>query len=249
MSHWKGPPFDVMAPARCPDAIWLPGPGWKISGVLEATGVTLHSAEYDLDPDDKILFNALHSERKASWHFTITKDPFAFIFQHYEDVITWHCGPGNPYTIGIELEGVAPAIVEGPQYDLLVRLLKWIKEDRGWSRVWHRGRQTATAWMSSIYEHQDWMNTSCAVFSNNQIDPVKLIADLKEEDMAEIPTYEEHKKLERRVELLEEAARARAFHEKWLATMGTASESIRWEQYIDKVQAWRLKGNGWAPPA
>ena len=169
---------------RCPFAIWLPGPEWKTSGALEATGVTLHSAEYDLDPDDKILFNALHSGREASWHFTITRPSWNFpslLFQHYEDVRTWHCGPGNPYTIGIELEGVAPAKVEGPQYDLLVRLLRWIREERGWNAVcWHRGSRTVRGLTAAIHEHQDFMSTNCAVFTNNQIDPVKLIADLEE---------------------------------------------------------------------
>lgn len=173
---------------RCPFAIRLDGPPEKTSGRLEATGVTLHSAEYDLPEDQQVLHNALFSDREASWHFTITKPPFAFIFQHYPiDVRTWHCGPGNPYTIGIEHEGIAPAKIEGVQYDLLVRLLKWIGSELWKDAPWHRANSLLEPCrphcQGAIWQHQDWMSTLCAVFSNLQVDPVKLINDLKEEDM------------------------------------------------------------------
>jgi len=159
---------------RCPFAIWLPGPPEKTSGTLEAWGATLHSAEYDLPDDEQVLHNALMEPgREASWTFTITRENRyipAMVFQHYDtNMRTWHCGPGNPYTIGIELERLGDQIIEGPQYDLLVRLLKWLDDGAGW--------------VGRLFEHRDWMATNCAVFSNKQIDPIILTADLEEEDM------------------------------------------------------------------
>jgi len=154
----------------------------------EKRGVTIHTAEYDVrDWDEKILYNALFSGRIASWHFTITKE--GWLFQHYPvDTTCWHCGyPGNLWAVGIECEGIAPDKISGPQYDLLVRLLKWLKENLGWRNGYHRGLvRSPSVEDAQVYEHRDWMATDCAVFTRGMIDPDFLIIGLKEEEVPEI---------------------------------------------------------------
>lgn len=178
----------------CPFALQLPGPDWKRGynyGTLhlthEKTGVTIHTAEYDLAEDDKILYNALFSDRIASWHFTITKE--GWLFQHYPvDTTCWHAGyDANLWTVGIECEGIAPDKISGSQYGLLVRLLRWIKEDRNWGTGYWRDIHASKEFCCGLWEHRDWMATDCAVFSRGMIDAGKLIADLKEEEVIDWP--------------------------------------------------------------
>jgi len=186
-----------MSSGICPFAIQLPGPEWKTSGTIEKCGVTLHSAEYDLPEDEKVLYNVLHSSRKASWPFTITRPSWNFpslIFQHYAlDAWCWHAGPGNPWTHGVELEGIAPQRCEGGQYDNLVRLLKWIREAENWGPQYRRSTLDSKNVCGGLYEHQQWMATNCAVFTNKQVDGDKLIHDLKEEPMPEFIKEQEER--------------------------------------------------------
>lgn len=160
--------------ARCPFAIELRGPAHKTSGTSNKGGAVVHSAEYDLPEDEKVLYNALFSGREASWQFTITKWPF-FVFQHYEvEAVCWHAGAtANRWAVGIEIEMIAPGKIEPEQLMLLVKLLLWIKEQLLWDdfhSVGYDGR---------ISEHARWMATNCAVFGNNQIDKQLLLANLE----------------------------------------------------------------------
>uniref|UniRef100_A0A6H1ZL99 Putative N-acetylmuramoyl-L-alanine amidase n=1 Tax=viral metagenome TaxID=1070528 RepID=A0A6H1ZL99_9ZZZZ len=181
--------------SKCPFAIQVPGPELKRGYTFDGTryhithskiGMTLHSAEYDLPNDDKVLWNALHGVRVASWPFTITKPPFAFIFQHFDPEDTcWHAGySANLWTVGIELEGVAPAKVTGIQYDLLVRLMDWLSGELGWRNWdWHKGdiHNLFPMLGGCIFEHKQWMSTNCAVFSNKQLSFNQLVIDLEKE--------------------------------------------------------------------
>jgi len=178
----------------CDFALQLPGPERRTgynnhtTDLTHAkTGVTIHTAEYDVaDWDEKVLYNALFSGREASWHFTITKE--GWLFQHYPvGAVTWHCGhTGNLWTVGVECEGYAPNKISGPQYELLVKLLKWIGETENWI-PYRRGTPEHSNVCGGLYEHKDWMDTLCQVFSRGMIDPDQLIADLKEEPMVDWP--------------------------------------------------------------
>ncbi|GAF97935.1 unnamed protein product [marine sediment metagenome] len=143
-------------------------------------------------------------------------DPaLAYIYENYNpNVVTW----------SIEHEGWPHDYWTEAMYQADLKLKRWLL-----------GRWPGLA-IVGHYQF-DSVNRNNCPGPNWPIE--RLIADLKEEDVATI---------ERRVELLEEAARARAFHERWLAAIGTNVEAARWESYIDTIQAWRLKGNGWAAP-
>ena len=85
--------------------------------------------------------------------------------------------------------------------------------------------------------------TRCAVFSNNQIDPVKLIADLKEEDMDE----ERIKAIERGLELEREKQNIRADTEAWLATFGGDEQDHgdAFRYLYTRHFKWRVEGKPW----
>jgi hypothetical protein len=161
---------------RCPFAMWLPGPSSKRGyrgAVLthKKTGAVLHTAEYDTDKDAPTLYNALFEEgREASWTFTITRE--GFLFQHYETgTVTWHSGSyeGNLETEGIEHEGYLPDKIDGPQYTVLVKLLKWLREIHEWEE-WERKK--------NLWEHneQSYSYTDCQVFTAGMLDT--LVTDL-----------------------------------------------------------------------
>jgi len=181
----------------CPFAISIPGPDWKrgYSGqniTHTKTGIVIHSAEYESEWDEKVLHNALHSGRIASWHYTVTQPPFMFVFEHYPPETTcWHAGyPANLWTVGIECEGIAPDKIDGQQYELVVKLIRWLQGHRGWSWPWGIGRAAdRNLWLASgptLWEHNEAQEayTDCQVFSRHMIDPLKLIQDLKEEPVA-----------------------------------------------------------------
>jgi hypothetical protein len=113
----------------------------------------------------------------------------SILYQHYPlDAVTWHAGyQGNLWLVGIETEGIAPGKFTEPQYALLVKTLRWIKEEHGWDRWIGKGYKAGTlseAWEASLWEHNAVPGappTNCAVFSRGQVDPDRLLRDLKEE--------------------------------------------------------------------
>jgi len=153
----------------CPFAISVPGPDWKrgYSGqniTHTKTGIVIHSAEYESGWDDKVLHNALHSGRIASWHYTVTQPPFMFVFEHYPpETVCWQASyPANLWTVGIECEGIAPEKIDGQQYELLVRLIKWLAEYFEWPDIkseWEIGKGSALGlWLArprTLWEHNE----------------------------------------------------------------------------------------------
>ena len=189
---------------RCPFAIWLRGPlektGYNGSQKTHAkVGVVLHTMEYESEPawdDAGTLYNALFSEREASWTFSICKFfGGALLFQHYEiGAVCWAQGyDGNLWLDSIETEGIAPGKFTEPQLALLVKTLRWIEEAQGWRHHWIvTGRQATLIpqLAPAIFEHAQVPGapaTNCAVFTNRQIDGAKLLAALnaEEDDMTE----------------------------------------------------------------
>lgn len=192
----------------CPFAIWLPGPESKTgyNGTQKThakVGVTVHTMEYESTPewnDSVTLYNALFSEREASWTFSICKflptgthEDSAILFQHYPvGTVCWAQGyQGNLWLDSIENEGIAPGEFTDPQYALLVKTLKWMKEAQGCpaETPWITGsRQTDLAyhWVGPIlFEHNAVPGapaTNCAVFTHGQVDPIRLLEALNEEE-------------------------------------------------------------------
>lgn len=187
----------------CPDAVRLDGPEAKTGydGVQKThakVGVVLHTMEYESTPewnDAKTLYNALFSTREASWTFSICKFMNgAILFQHYPlDAVCWAQGKqGNLWLIGIETEGIAPGKFTEAQYELLVKLLKWIKEAQGWIKwdgigdrdfVLELAAQDRSTW---LFEHNAVPGapaTNCAVFTHQQVDASRLLNDLQGGDM------------------------------------------------------------------
>jgi len=183
----------------CPIAIRLDGPASKTgyNGIQKThakVGVVLHTMEYESTPewnDATTLRNALFSSREASWTFSICKFMNgAILFQHYPlDAVCWAQGYlGNLWLIGIETEGIAPGKFTEAQYELLVKLLRWLKEAQGWKKwdgIGERGfmldlaPKDRSTW---LYEHNAVPGapaTNCAVFTHQQVDSARLLADLK----------------------------------------------------------------------
>lgn len=197
----------------CPFAIWCPGPPDKVGyhddygNWVDKThakvGVAVHCAEYESTPewdDYKTLHNALFSAREASWTFSICNFFGASIlYQHYPiGTVCWAQGyQGNLWLDSIETERLAPHKLTEPQYALLVKTLRWIKEAHGWQE-WQGigGRQTILGedyppilvWIGWLFEHANTPGappTDCQVFTRGQIDPDRLLRDLRqEEDMS-----------------------------------------------------------------
>lgn len=189
-----------------PGAIWLPGPPSKTgyqddagNRILEThakIGCVIHTMEYESTPewnDATTLHNALFSGREASWTFSICKFMNgSILYQHYPlDAVTWHAGyQGNLWLIGIETEGIAPGKFTEAQCELLVKLLKWIKEAQGWLPydIGDR-REVLGDWPGGwLYEHNAVPGappTNCQVFTHQQVDATRLLNDLKEANMSQ----------------------------------------------------------------
>jgi hypothetical protein len=199
-----------MTDGWCPWAIRCDGPeikrgykdaaGNRILLTHAKVGVVLHTAEYESTPewnDYTTLHNALFSDREASWTFTICRFMNgALLFQHYPiGTVCWAQGyQGNLWLDSIEHEGIAPEKLSGPQYELLVKTLRWIKEAHGWQKWTGIGTKgTVLGWHTVdglsagiLFEHNAVPGapaTNCQVFTRGMIDPVQLLADLKEEEM------------------------------------------------------------------
>jgi len=190
-----------------PDAIRLDGPASK-TGYNGATkthpkvGVCLHTMGYESTPewnDATTLHNALFSGREASWTFSICKFMNgSVLYQHYPlDAVCWAQGyQGNLWLIGIETEGIAPGKFTEAQYELLVKLLRWIKEAQGWPEWYGIGFKGFVLSENVLYdggylwEHNAVPGapaTNCAVFTHGQVDPERLLRDLREEEMQTTP--------------------------------------------------------------
>jgi len=198
-----------MSEGICPFAVWCPGPEWKTgySGrdkIHIKVGVALHSAEYESTPewdDYTTLHNALFSDREASWTFSICDflwygQEAAILFQHYPiGTVCWAQGyQGNLWLDSIEHERIAPHKLTGPQYELLVKTLRWVWRERGWLYhlgignkqtplgVWE-GKSYLAGWLFDHNAVPGAPATDCQVFTRGQIDPQQLLRDLKEEGM------------------------------------------------------------------
>ena len=154
---------------RCPFAIWLPGPAWKVGYTVfgrtsQKTGVVDHSAEGPL----QATLAVLNGMRTASWHFTNDDD----LYQHYPiNDVCWHAGfKANKVCVGVENTGKDEPLTER-QYENLLRLHHWLKE---------QGVLTVCERRVDLWEHNEWMATDCP---SGRIPWERLIADLKETGM------------------------------------------------------------------
>jgi N-acetyl-anhydromuramyl-L-alanine amidase AmpD len=137
----------------CEGAINRPGPAWKqgydgLGNSRRDTGAVVHSAEGSLSA----AFSVLDGARRSSWHFTTAKD--GSFYQHYPlQAVPWHAGfEANIAYVGIECEGVAGEALTAPQFNALVRVLKWVREQEQWGAV-ARGE--------TLFEHNEFMATAC----------------------------------------------------------------------------------------
>jgi len=250
----------------CPFAIRLDGPPEKTgySGAQKThakVGVTLHSMEYESTPewnDATTLYNALFSEREASWPFSIVKFfDGALLFQHYPiGAVCWAQGyQGNLWLDSIEHEGIAPGKFTEPQFALLVKTLRWIKEAHGWPgwvptlgdrRVSFENWQGLGA---NLFEHNAVPGappTHCAVFRNGQLDPIRLLAELQQEedDMGlkrELEIAREFESMSGELFMVEAAQR------EWWAVAGgdPVAEAAAFGDFCDRWDAFRAKRIDW----
>jgi len=193
-----------MSDLWCPFAIRLDGPasktgyqddeGNRILETHEKVGIDYHTMEYespDWYDDAKTLYNALFSGREASWIFSIcSMFGAAWLYQHYPlNAVTWAQGYlGNLWLIGIETESKDKHKFTPAEYALLVRVSKWIGQNLGWKWRGVGNRQTKLTYGVNgwLFEHNATPlapGTDCAVFTHGQVDPERLLRDLREEDM------------------------------------------------------------------
>lgn len=118
---------------RYPNAIWLPGPTWKVNGApLTPRGVVAHSAVGFRSG----LLSVLHGSERASWHFSILFD--GTVWQHYERQQCWHAQAANSFTFGIEHEGGFDPEDEPlteAQLAASVALVRWLGKTYGFPLV------------------------------------------------------------------------------------------------------------------
>jgi hypothetical protein len=212
--------------------------------------------EYESEPawnDATTLHNALFSTREASWTFSICKFfGGALLFQHYPvGAVRWAQEyRGNLWLDSIEVETVAPHKFTEPQYELLVKTLRWIKEAHGWPQqrwaIGNRDYNLAHTRPGMLFEHNAVPGapaTYCAVFSNGQVDATRLLADL-EDDVT----------LQRELEIAREFAGMsgelfkveRAQREWWAVAGGDpALEAVLFEEFCRCWDAFRAKHIDW----
>ena len=113
-----------------PDAIWRPTPkhgygsGDDFDDAHLHQGLTFHSMEGSLSAAFGELDNPA---RQASWTFSVAKD--GAVFQHVDtDNIAWTNGSyeANKRFWGVENEGRAGEPLTEPQYQALLRLVRWL---------------------------------------------------------------------------------------------------------------------------
>jgi len=155
------------------NAIWAPTPkhGYPSTDIHDGDGVVIHSAEGSLSSAQGVLAGP----REASWHFFVCKD--GRVFQHVDTAnIAWTNGSfaANKKFWGIENEGMAGEPLTEPQFQSLAKLVKWLlgplPHIRG-QTLWEHNEMTAFGALP----------TACP---SNRIPWTRLIAALKEEDMA-----------------------------------------------------------------
>ena len=157
---------------RCPDAIWLPGPAWKVGYVVlgrtsAKSGVVDHSSEGPF----QATIDVLNGPRNVSWQFT---NDDSGLYQHYDvEAVCWHAGfEANKKFVGCENTGRKGEPLTERQYNNLLGLHRWLKE-RGVLTVYER--------RVDLWEHNELWPTDCP---SGRIPWEQLIADLKEDDMA-----------------------------------------------------------------
>lgn len=139
---------------RYPDAIWRPGPAWKVNDApLAPRGVVCHSAVgYEAG-----LYAVLDGPTRASWHFSVLYD--GIVLQHYETTAqTWHAQAADAFTVGIEHEGgydpedepLRPA-----QLAASVALVRWLGQELGFALSRADGPE------KSLWEHNEFYAKPC----------------------------------------------------------------------------------------
>lgn len=129
-----------------PNAIWRPGPAFKVNGGVNAChGVTMHSM---VGPLSAALGELGKPERRASWHYSVCQN--GTVYAHYADEAqTWHAGSArNNDLIGIEHEGGVNPYDEPltfAQSEASVALVRWLSQKHGFPLV--RG--------VGLYEHNE----------------------------------------------------------------------------------------------
>ena len=150
-----------------PAAERLPGPasksGYPNKGARESKGVVVHSAEGWRTAMEAQL---IHPSIAKSWHFSVYLD--GHVQQHYPlEAMTWHAKtPANYNYVGIECEGLAGTPVAGAQLESLIKLLKWQREQEGW---------TETARGVTLFEHNEFVATLCP---SGRIPWERILADM-----------------------------------------------------------------------
>lgn len=134
---------------KYPEAIWQPGPTWKVWSEDNAiAGVIEHSME----GEDEGAWSVLNGDTQASWHFSVMYD--GAVFQHYGLSSTpWHAGSKaqNIRLIGVEHEGRKGEPLTPAQLKASVALTRWIARQGGWRM--ERGK--------TLFEHREVSNTTC----------------------------------------------------------------------------------------
>lgn len=134
---------------RYPEAIWQPGPAWKVWPERNAiAGVIEHSME----GEEEGAWSQLNGSAEVSWHFSVMYD--GAVFQHYElDASPWHAGSKarNVTLIGVEHEGRKGEPLTPAQVKSSVALTRWVARQGGWRMERHK----------TLFEHNEVSSTSC----------------------------------------------------------------------------------------
>ena len=157
--------------ARYPNAIWRESAkhGYPSTDTHANEGVVIHSAEGSLAS----ALGVIDGPREASWHFFVCKDGKVYQFVDTAN-IAWTNGSfeSNRRFWGIENEGVAGEALTEAQYGALKDLVRWL-----FPGPYIRGQ--------TLWEHREMTayGSSPTACPSGRIPWVRLIADLKEDDM------------------------------------------------------------------
>lgn len=136
---------------RYPNAIWVPGPAWKVQGSMVVRGVTGHSAV-----GYAAGLRAVLMDGEWAWHFSVLYD--GTVWQHYDSTeIVPHGHAGNGFTDGIEHEGGAIPPYDEPlrpaQLAASIELVRWLSQVHSFPL--QRG--------NGLWQHDDWFPKLCPV--------------------------------------------------------------------------------------
>lgn len=212
-------------------AIKRPGPAWKVGYAVfgrtsKKDSVVDHSSEGPL----AATLGVLDSWRTASWQFT--NDDSA-LYQHYPiSDVCWHAGfEANKRCVGVENTGRKSEPLTGAQYNHLVQLHLWLKE---------QGVLTVCERRVDLWEHNEWMATDCP---SGRIPWDRLIADLKEEEVPGIDWPKEKLKLLNSFlewwDVFPETQEAKDYLEKDRELTGSNVEERSYRRFYEQQIAWR----------